>query len=62
MTVEHPTICPFCKNFRENVERRRARTQYTDDEMNFIVSCEECYDKDCEHWEQAWCDYYAGCM
>lgn len=52
--------CPCCNRLSPDVKSRRRNTIYADDSMNFLESCQECWDNDNEHWEEMWSDYYAG--
>lgn len=54
-------VCPCCHRFRR-VERRRLNTAYNDDERNFMVSCDFCYEDAVEHYKDLWEDYYRNVM
>lgn len=41
-------------------KRRRQDTAYVDDEMNWVVMCDECAKHNEEHWKSMWAEYYAG--
>lgn len=60
------TTCPCCKRrrLRRDVRRRRRNTSYCKslDDNNYLTSCGDCYDEDCEYWADMWADYYSGCM
>ena len=43
-------------------KRRRQNTRYVDDERNWVVMCDECFDENERYWRDMWSDYYAGCM
>lgn len=42
--------------------RRRQRTSYVDDEMNFAILCEEHHKENDEYWYEMWEEYYRGCL
>jgi hypothetical protein len=41
---------------------RRQNTQYYIDSSNWILACDECFEKIQEHWSDMWTEYYRGCM
>lgn len=51
-------ICPCCEREASDVERRRRNTQYTDEELNWLESCSECYEHDWEDFREMWDEYY----
>jgi len=54
--------CPVCGRFRRSVRRSRRSTAYCDDRLNFIVCCDDCYEREEDYWADMWSDYYSGCM
>lgn len=56
--------CECCLLFKPEVEKRHRNTAYAGDmeECNYMVACDDCFQIDCEYWEEMWKDYYAGCM
>jgi hypothetical protein len=55
--------CACCGQPSESVERRRMRTEYVDDESNFIVCCQRCFDDDVvPYWDAMWDEYYRGLL
>lgn len=56
----YPTICECCGLLKHGVAKRRMNTNYTDHESNFIVSCQECFERSEEHWDEMWREYYSG--
>lgn len=53
-------ICQSCG--KEGAERRRQRTAYVDDALNWATLCPECQDEAEEYWREQWNDYYNNCM
>lgn len=52
--------CQVCNN--ERAHRRRQRTSYVDDEMNFATLCDKCQDEADEYWNGQWDEYYSSVM
>lgn len=50
--------CPCCERLRRDVKRRARNTSYVDDELNWLVSCLDCYQEDYEYYAELWRDYY----
>ena len=40
------------------LHRRRQRTQYVDDDHNWVYMCEPCLIENAEYWDEMWADYY----
>jgi len=53
-------ICPHCNRLRRGVESRRMNTAYVNDESNFTLSCEPCYDKTISYYAEMWDEYWSG--
>ena len=49
----------LCTN---NGIRRRCNTKYIDDELNYMVLCDDCFESVQAYWADMWSDYYADCM
>jgi hypothetical protein len=45
-----------------NAKRRRQNTQYCDDEMNWVVLCDECMKWNDQYWKDMWSDYYSDVL
>lgn len=43
-------------------QKRRQNTNYVDDELNWVVACDPCFDEIEAYWAERWADYYAGCF
>lgn len=55
----HPANqCPRCGVIDGSVQRRRQSTAYVDDQQNFVLACETCYEEVESYWEERWQDYY----
>jgi len=54
--------CPFCATCVDSVELRRRNTAYVDDELNWLIACEECHQADFDYYAERWADYYQGLM
>jgi len=50
--------CDKCGFPGGTVRRRRMNTQYHDDESNFCVACEQCFEEIQEEWHEKWQEYY----
>ncbi len=50
--------CPCCHNISSVVESRRLNTSYVDDQLNFLESCDWCFEVACEYYDELWRDYY----
>lgn len=60
---ERPTleikVCPQCKKQCHTVKRRKRNTAFNDDENNYIEVCFECWQEDCQYWDERWNDYWS---
>lgn len=54
--------CPCCETETNDVERRRLNTNYYNDDLNFLTSCQQCYEDTLAYYAERWQDYYANCM
>lgn len=54
--------CPCCGRWRMNIERRRRNTAFCEeyDEMNYLTSCEDCFDEDWECYTELWEEFNHG--
>jgi len=55
-------ICKGCgEDYPDNeIQRRKLNTMYRDEESNWLVSCEDCYQDALKYYQQLWSDYYNG--
>jgi len=54
--------CPFCGCYRRDVGIRRLNTCYVEDILNYQESCEDCYNRVCEYYDDAWATYHNECF
>jgi hypothetical protein len=54
--------CMRCELCTSSVHRRRMNTSYVDDENNFTVQCDVCFEDSEQMWADQWAEYYAGCL
>lgn len=56
-------VCPLCDR-EGTIERRHRNTKYCEDldDLNYLLSCGECFDRDCEYYDEMWRDYYRGVL
>lgn len=38
-------------------KRRRRNTAYVDDEKNFVIMCDSCFELEQEYWKEMWAQY-----
>ncbi len=54
---------PLCRGFDDicfNIgEKRRQRTSYVDDELNWCFLCDDCMKGNQEYWDDMWNEYYS---
>lgn len=51
--------CPYCgRLFQFTTKRRRQSTAYVEDEKNYIICCQKCFDNIEEHWDEMWRELY----
>lgn len=43
-------------------ERYHQRTQYHDEESNWVTLCGPCREENDAYWDERWAEYYAGCL
>ena len=55
-------VFPFCDGFQGPCfklgEKRRQRTAYHDDDLNWVFLCDECMEMNQGNWDEMWSDYY----
>lgn len=54
--------CQRCGKLGTSVRLRRQSTSYVDDEQNFNIMCEPCFEQTEEDWELMWEQYYGGAL
>lgn len=54
------TVCQWCS--KPGAERYHQRTQYVEEERNYVTLCKKCRADNDEHWADMWSDYYSGCL
>lgn len=53
-------FCPVCGRwFRFDIKRRRQNTQYEDEDLNFVTTCEDCFEEIQSYWDELWDWYYS---
>lgn len=56
--VEESGHCAICERDNLCVMSRRLNTAYHDEQMNWLRSCEDCYNERIEHYRELWNEYY----
>ena len=54
--------CEGCGCVQSDVERYHQRTQYVNEEQNWVTLCAACRKQNDEYWDGMWADYYNNCM
>ncbi len=56
--------CPCCERWSQYVRNRHQNTAYCEalDHLNYLVSCEHCYRRSCEHWDAMWHEYWSSVL
>ena len=54
--------CICCQRWFVYPRTRRQGSAYADDSQNFIRSCWRCYTHGEELWDEAWREYWSGCL
>lgn len=49
-----------CKS--RNATRYHQRTQFHNEEQNWVTLCPECRKHNDAYWDEMWADYYSDCM
>lgn len=52
-------LCPCCGRLSPSVEKRSRNTCYLDDDLNYLVSCLECFQMDWDYYQERWEDYWS---
>lgn len=39
-------------------KKRRQRTEYVNDERNYVFLCDHCAEANNKYWEERWAEYY----
>lgn len=55
-----PRRCLGCRRIGWSVVRRRQRTSYVDDRLNFATLCPACQAAADEEWAERWAEYYGS--
>lgn len=55
-----PRKCPCCGAWQYGVLKRRLNTAYCNEDSNWQVSCERCYEKSIDYYNEMWAEYNAG--
>lgn len=56
------SVCPVCLRHSITVGKRRTRTDYTNEESNFEVSCIDCFEEHDQYWIERWDEYYRSVL
>jgi hypothetical protein len=56
LAINKQMICEFC-GITESVKEYRRLTQYADDNLNWVIACDECMAKDNEYYKERWDEY-----
>ena len=46
-----------CKSRKAKL--RRQNTKYVNDEMNWVIACDQCFEGIEEYWAERWAEYYS---
>lgn len=50
--------CDFCGKVGPDVINYHQRTQYVEEERNWVNACPECKGKNDEHWDEMWAELH----
>lgn len=50
--------CDFCEKVGTDVVHYHQRTQYVEEEQNWVNACPECKARNDEYWDEMWSDLY----
>lgn len=42
-------------------ELRRQNTAYAEDNSNWVIACDECFEEIQEYWADRWAEYHSSC-
>lgn len=54
--------CPCCERLSDTVEKRRLCTQYQNEESNYLLSCEECFEEYNREYQEYLSEYYRNLL
>jgi hypothetical protein len=54
--------CIRCELRTSSVHRRRMNTAYENDDSNFTVQCDYCFEESEKDWADMWHEYHSGCI
>jgi hypothetical protein len=60
--IRRHTSLPICHGITgpclRKGKRRRQNTAYVEDERNWVVACDDCFEEIEEYWNKMWREYY----
>lgn len=62
LDLSHPASidsCPICGE-QTDIRKRRLNTNYHEEELNWMVSCVECFKEVVAQYADMWAEYYNG--
>ena len=57
---EQQVLC--CVVCGSEAKRRRQSTAYVNDELNFVIACDDCFKEIEEYWMERWDDYWSSVL
>ena len=57
-----PKICPVCGEPKLDIAMRRLNAAYTDDDLNWLISCRDCFDDQQFLLSEMWDDYRSAVL
>lgn len=55
--------CPWCQRYHNQLpQRRRMNTQFGDEEMNWLDSCEPFFLEQEDYWAERWAEYWSSVL
>ena len=54
-----PEICPGCNEAKPDIAKRRLNAAYADDDLNWLVSCRDCFNEEQSRLGEMWDDYWS---
>jgi len=55
-------VCPCCRLPVDDLRLFHRNTCYVNEELNWLVSCEDCQNEDYIYFADLWADYYSSCF
>ena len=55
-------LCPCCKCLTPSLTLERLDSRYVNEELNWLLACEECQQQAAIYYADLWNDYYAGVL